>query len=74
MPNPFFSLQGPQGKTRSDNIKVSRSELLFGPLSITRVNTVPPIDHGRPGDVVIIDDTDNPSAFLQSSLPVGLDW
>lgn len=64
--NPFFSLQGPAGKTRPDNLKVAKSALRFGPLEMTRVNTVPPMNHGRPGDVVLIDNTDSPSIQLQT--------
>jgi len=60
MANPYFQLQGPDGQSKSDNVKISRSELRFGPLSITRVNTVPDMETGRPGDVVLIDSTDNP--------------
>lgn len=65
--NPFFSLQGPQGKTRPDNLKFTKSALRFGPLEMTRANTVPPMDFGRPGDVVLVDGTDSPSPQLQSN-------
>jgi len=66
--NPYFTSQGPGGKTRPDNIKISRSALKFGPLSIQRVNTIPPMDYGRPGDLILIDNTDTPNSKLQSTL------
>ena len=68
MPNPFFSSQGYDGQIhRPDNLKVTKSALKFGPLTVGRGNTVPPMDYGRPGDLIIIDSTDVPSTILQTN-------
>jgi hypothetical protein len=70
--NPFFSLQGPLGKTKADGVRVSKNELRFGPLSITRCNVPPPMNYGRPGDYILIDSTDRPDIIQSNENPVGV--
>jgi len=74
MPNPFFTSHGYDGQIhRPDNLKVTKSALKFGPLTVGRGNTVPPMDYGRPGDLILIDNTDVPSTILQNrQLPVSV--
>ncbi|MEX0930736.1 MAG: hypothetical protein WDZ68_00405, partial [Candidatus Paceibacterota bacterium] len=42
---------------QNDNVRVSKSEIRFGPLSIRRVATLPPDSEGRIGDIVILDNS-----------------
>ena len=41
----------------NDELKVTKTSLVFGALSIIRVKTLPPDSFGRNGDLVIVDDT-----------------
>lgn len=69
MPNPFFNSAGAIDQShRPDNLKITKSSLKFGPVTVMRGNAVPSMDFGRPGDLILIDSTDIPSTTLQSKL------
>ncbi len=56
MTNPFFDIADDgQFKRQADAPKVTKSSLFFGPLRILQTNTVPEMEFGRIGDMVIID-------------------
>jgi hypothetical protein len=59
----------------NDNIRVTKSSLRFGPLTIQRVKEIPPDTFGRIGDIVLVDDTKDarlPSQISQNPTLVGI--
>ena len=59
MDNPFLNRQQ-QVRSNTKSVRINQDELRFGALTIIRVNTVPDMGFGRNGDVIIVDNTDEP--------------